>query len=787
MKLLIVESPTKAKTISKFLGKDYKVESSYGHVRDLPKGKMGVDTKHNFEPEYAIPDKVKKKINELKKLAKKSDTIYFATDEDREGEAIAWHIAQVLKLGKSEILNSKSLPSPKRSSDFAQAGETNSKFKIQNSKLSHRIVFHEITKKAIEEALASPREIDMKLVDSQQARRILDRLVGYELSPFLWRKVVRGLSAGRVQSVAVRLIVEREQEIEAFKPQEYWSVEAELKKRIKNQESGIKNFIAKLYKINDKILDKLAIKSKKEADEILKNLKGTDYIVDKIQKKEIKKNPPAPFITSTLQQEANQRLGFSTKQTMMLAQQLYEGIELGKQGSQGLITYMRTDSFNLADKFLGGVQKFIQRNYGCNYTLDQPRKFKKKSKLAQEAHEAIRPTEASRNPESIKKFLDKNQFRLYDLIWRRAVACQMKEARFGSTTVDITTEYEKDTKVQNTKNYIFRTTGSTIKFDGYLKIYPEKQKENILPVLDEKEHLELIKLIKNQHFTQPLTRYSEASLVKALEQNGIGRPSTYAPIISVIQTRNYVIKEDRRFKPTEIGILVNDVLVEHFPKVVDLKFTAHMEDDLDKIARGETEWVPVIKEFYKPFHENLMKKDKEISKKNLTEKATNEVCEKCGKPMIIKMGRYGKFLACTGYPECKNTQPLPGSPEAFAQESNPAANKPCEKCGAQMIVKHGRYGPFLACSAYPECKNIKAIKKSTGVKCPKCEKGEIVEKKSKKGRVFYACDQYPSCEFALWQKPTGEKCTECESLMVIDKDDTVKCSNKECGYEKISN
>ncbi|MBI4652959.1 type I DNA topoisomerase [Candidatus Kuenenbacteria bacterium] len=786
MNLIIVESPTKARTIGKFLGSSYKVESSFGHIRDLPKSEMGIEIENNFKPKYVIPDKAKKKVSELKKMAQKVDSIILATDEDREGEAIAWHLTQVLGLGKSQT------PNPKP--------QTNLKSKIQNLKFFQRIVFHEITKGAIFNALKNPREIDINLVDAQQGRRILDRLVGYELSPFLWKKVARGLSAGRVQSIAVRLIVDREREIEAFKSEEYWSVEAKLqqqltinnqqltinnknqeeknedKKLINNQQST-KEFIAKLYKINNKILDKLAIKNKKEADEILKDLEGAEYKVVDIKKREIRKSSNAPFITSTLQQEANRRLGFSAKQTMMIAQQLYEGIGLGKEGSIGLITYMRTDSFNLAENFLEKTQNYIKKNFGPEYALDQFRKFKIKSKLAQEAHEAIRPTEIIRSPEIVKDFLDRNQFKLYQLIWQRTLACQMKEAIFDSTTVDIEAlSQEQKNKKTKKQSYIFRASGSIIKFDGFLRVYPVKIEENILPSLKINEILNLIKLASNQHFTQPPGRYSEAALIKTLEENGIGRPSTYAPTISTIVERNYIIKENKYLKPTEVGILVNDLLVEHFPKIVDIKFTAQMEDDLDQVAQGEIKWQPIIEKFYNPFKENLLQKEKEVSKKALTEKESDEKCDKCGKPMVIKLGRFGKFLACTGFPDCKNTKPL----EKNLREMELSKEK-CEKCEADMIIKHGRFGPFLSCSKYPDCKNIKSIKKSVGVKCPQCNKGEIVEKKSKKGgRTFYACDQYPDCKFALWQKPIDKKCEKCGSLMVMAKDDEVKCSNKEC-------
>src|SRR3989344_985293 len=661
MKLVIVESPTKARTISGFLGDEYQIESSYGHVRDLPKSKLGIDTANNFEPSYIIPVKARKRVSELKKLAAKATEIILASDEDREGEAIAWHINQVLNL---EIKKQKT---------------KNKNFK--------RIVFHEITKSAIEEAIKNPRDLDMNMVDAQQARRILDRLVGYELSPFLWRKFFRGLSAGRVQSVAVRLIADREKEIQAFQPQEYWGLSAFLNTK-KEQE---KVFEAYLYKKDGKTLDKLEIKNKEESDRILKDLGEAEYKVAEVESKEARRLPGAPFTTSSLQQESSNKLGYSAKQTMMLAQQLYEA---------GHISYMRTDSVNLSQDSLTADKTFIDSSFGKNYSLDEPRRFKNKAKGAQEAHEAIRPTTPSRTPDSMKDSLDAKQYKVYDLIWRRFIACQMQPAVFDSATADI-----------SAKNFIFRANGSTLKFDGWLKIYPSKFTENILPPLAENEILNLKELKPEQHFTEPPPRYNEASLIKAMEEHGIGRPSTYAPTIATIQARNYVTKnEQRRFVPTETGNMVNDILVAHFPQIVDINFTAKMEEDLDRIAEGQVKWVPVIKEFYEPFHENLLKKETEVEKKNMEEK-TDEVCPNCGKPMVIKQGRFGKFMACSGFPECKTAKPI----------KNPA--------------------------------------REIGMKCPKCAEfspediGDIVMKKTRKGGVFYGCSRYPKCDYASWKNP----------------------------------
>ncbi len=741
MKLVIVESPTKAKTIAKFLGSDFNVESSFGHVRDLPVSKMGIDIEHDFEPKYVVPVKAKKNLKILQALAKKSDKIILATDEDREGEAIAWHLAEALKVDPKD---------------------------------TDRIVFHEITKSAVEEALEHPRKIDMKLVNAQQARRILDRLVGYELSPFLWKKVAKGLSAGRVQSVAVRLIVEREREIKKFIIEEYWGITATLANKQQLP------FTARLNKINSQVIDKLHLKNEAEAAKILTALNEAEYVVANLEKKQTKKQPPKPFTTSSLQQTANRWLGFSAKQTMMLAQQLYE---------IGYITYMRTDSLNLADKFLSEAAEYLTSNLGPTYALKTPRRFKTKSKGAQEAHEAIRPSEASRTPESVAGELNPNQNKLYKLIWQRALASQMSEAIVDATVVDVL--------AKNTP-YQFRANGQILKFDGYLKIYPEKSQEIELPELTIKEKLDLQELKPEQHFTKPPARYSDAGLVKELEKYGIGRPSTYAPTIATIVDRNYVQRdENKRLGPTDIAFVVIDLLVEHFPNIVDYQFTAKLENDLDSIADGEVKWQPIIKEFYEPFHANLENKYEIINKNDIMpEEKSTEVCDKCGAPMIVKTGRYGKFLACSAFPECKNIKSLPGTDrdkngQADSEEIKELKEKHkdevCEKCGAPMAIKVGKFGPFLACTGYPKCKNLKNIaggNNSTGITCPVCGKGEVVQKRSKRG-IFYACNQYPDCKTAFWGKPTGEKCPDCDALLIEDaKKGEVKCSNKDCGYIK---
>jgi DNA topoisomerase-1 len=680
IKLIIVESPTKAKTIAQFLGNDFLVESCQGHVRDLPKGKIGVDVEKNFEPQYVIPTKKRKIVSNLKKLSSKSEEVYFASDEDREGESISWHLSEILK-----------------------------------AKNTHRIAFHEITEEAIKQALAEPREIDQNMVQAQQARRVLDRLVGYELSPLLWRKIFKGLSAGRVQSPTVRLIVEREKEINNFKPEEYWSIEAELK-------ADKENFIAKLIKENEKTLSKFDLKTKEQIEKITAILEKSEYVVIKTQTKKLQKPPLPPFTTSTLQQQANKELGFSVKKTMLVAQQLYEGVDLGEKKRIGLITYMRTDSLNLAEKFLSEVGGFVSQNYGKNYL--KIKHYKINSKNAQEAHEAIRPTSCHFLPEKIKDSLTLDQFKIYNLIWRRAVASQMNWATLNSSSVDI-----------SANQYILRANGLNVKFDGWLKLYPEKQKENLLPSLIEGQKLSLIKINPLQHFTEPPARYTEASLVKALEDYGIGRPSTYAPIISTIQQRNYVRKEQKSFKPTETGILVNDLLSEHFPNIVDYQFTAQMENDLDEIAQGKKEYLVMLQNFYQPFKQNLNMKEKQITK-TFVDEQTDQTCPKCNEPLIIKTGRFGRFLACSGFPKCRFTQSL-------EKNSNQPENT------------------------------------QTGIKCPKCHENEIVKKRTKKGKFFYGCAGWPKCDFALWDEPTEEKCPKCGSLMV-KKVDKIKCSNKDC-------
>jgi len=751
MQLIIVESPTKGNTIKNFLGPDYKVLSSYGHIRDLPKGELGVDTENDFEPKYVIPTKSRKVINLLKSAVQKSQLTILATDEDREGEAIAWHLIQAL--GLNEIKNRASKRSEGEEEDEVIFDHQKSKAKVYQ-----RIVFNEITKQAIEEALKNPRNIDKDLVDAQQARRILDRIVGYKLSPFLWKKVARRLSAGRVQSVAVRLVAEREREIQNFVAQEYWQIAARLKKLIETR-SLTTEFESLLIKKSGKVIPKFGIKTKKEAEKIVKDLESAEvdeanasssrcarlrracvYKVVNVDKKETKRNPLPPFTTSTLQQTAWQRFRFPARFTMQIAQQLYE---------TGLITYHRTDSLNLSDLSLFGAKKFITKNYGKKYWAGFLRRYKTKTLGAQEAHEAIRPTYPDKTPESLK--LQENQFKLYDLIWRRFIACQMSQAIFDATVIDI--EAGKPAPYRNEVSgagYTFRSTGQILKFDGFLKVYPIKYEEIELPPLEKDEILELLKLTHSQHFTQPPPRYSEATLIKTLEQEGIGRPSTYAPILSTIQDRNYIEKdENKKFRPTEIGTVVNDLLVAHFPKIVDIKFTAGIEEDLDKVARGQKKWVPLLKEFYAPFEKNLKKKYLEVSKKDITEKPTEKICPKCKAPLLIRLGKYGRFYACSKFPKCKYTESL---------EKNTLGIK-CPKC-QKVEEDKSSSSPFAG-----------------------AREGKIVEKRTKKRKIFYGCNQWPKCDFALWDKPTGEKCPKCKSLLIETKRRQIKCSNKECKFE----
>ena len=815
--LVIVESPAKAKTINKYLGKDYKVLASVGHIKDLPKKGLGVDVEKNFEPTYEVMPGKEKVVRELKAAAKEAETIFIATDPDREGEAIGWHIAEEVG-GKGK-----------------------------NKKPIFRVMFNEITKAAVNEAFNHAAQINENLVDAQQARRVLDRLVGYQVSPLLWDKVRRGLSAGRVQTVAVRLVAEREREIQAFVKTEYWSVTANLSAQLPP------TFDAKLYKIADQTVkssgfdqgvkkSEVHIKSEDEAKQILTELEGSKYVVAEVSTKEKKRNPVPPFITSKLQQEASRKLRFPVKKTMQIAQKLYEGKDVG-EGTVGLITYMRTDSTRVSEGALQEVREFVAGRYGQNYLPEKAIHYRSK-KDAQDAHEAIRPTSVALAPESLAQYLDKDELALYRLIWQRFVASQMMPALFDQTTIDIAAG----------EKYLFRATGSVLKFDGFLAVYEEGKDEKDeedeeraakLPKVEKGENLKLNAVTPNQHFTEPLPRYTEATLVKMLEEKGIGRPSTYASIMTVIQDREYVEKREGKFHPTDLGFIVNDLLVESFTDLFDVQYTARMEQELDEIAEGKIKWTVSLRGFYDKFTVDLKSAQTHMKDVKRQEILTDEVCEKCGSKMAIKFGRFGQFLACTNYPECKSTREIV-KPTANANgeattegatEENPYANETCENCGKGMVLKKGRFGSFLACTGYPDCKTTRKIAKSgavmaapqllnencpdcgaqiavkqgpygeytgctackyvkretTGVACtrPGC-KGEIVVKKSKRGKVFYGCSGYPECDRVYWDKPVAKVCPECQSPFLLEKYNAKKgemvlsCANEGCEYKSIN-
>lgn len=685
--LVIVESPTKAKTIKKMLGKNYNVIASVGHVRDLPKSKLGIDIEKDFEPQYMNIYGKGPLIKEIKSEAKKADKIFLATDPDREGEAISWHLSYILGMKEDE---------------------------------KNRVTFNEITKDTVKREIKNPRTIDMNLVDAQQARRELDRLAGYKISPLLWKKVKSGLSAGRVQSAVLKLICDREDEINNFIAEEYWTIEADLR-------AGRRKLLADYYGVKEKNkTKKVELKTEKDADKVINNVDNDNFIVDSVKKGKRARKSPNPFTTSTMQQESSRRINFSTKKTMMVAQSLYEGVKLPKEGSVGLITYMRTDSTRISQEAQNACLNFIEKSYGKNYLGKKKAAVKKKTENIQDAHECIRPTDVNKTPYSIKDSLSKDQFKLYSLIWNRFVASLMADAIFNTISADIVSNSE-----------IFRVSGSTLDFDGFLRVYDyslEKAKE--LPPLEEGQVLKLKDIKKEQHFTNPPPRYNEASLIKELEALGVGRPSTYAPTISTLQSRYYVVLEEKKFVPTELGQTVNEILVENFDNLVDKKFTAQMEFELDEIADGKKAWKELVRAFYSDLKEDLDRAYENIEKVQIEDPVTDEICEKCGRNMVIKMGRYGKFLACPGFPECRNT---------------------------------------------------KALVEKIGVKCPECGKGEIVVKRSKKGRIFYGCDQYPKCEFVSWNKPIEEKCPKCGSILTEMKSrnkKTIKCSNSTCDYRR---
>jgi DNA topoisomerase-1 len=691
-RLVIVESPAKARTVGRFLGKGYRVKASIGHVRDLLRSQLSVDVENDFEPRYRIPNEKRKVVKELKDEVKDAAEVYLATDPDREGEAIAWHLMAA--------------------ADIDQAR-------------TRRVVFHEITQGAISEAFAHARDINMDLVNAQQARRILDRLVGYKISPLLWERVRSRLSAGRVQSVAVRLIVEREREIQAFIPVEYWSIDALLAKQEERGKKHPQTFLAHLHRIRGKEVD---LKNEKDTQAIVADLQNTVYTVTRVKKDERRRNPSPPFTTSTLQQEASRRLGFTAKQTMANAQALYEGVPLEKGENVGLITYMRTDSTNVAEVAQKETRDFVTATYGQEFLPARPPIYKTRSKSAQEAHEAIRPTSVFRTPDSVQPYLNRAQLRLYTLIWQRFVASQMAPAILDTISVDI----EAGEKENGRFPYLFRAAGSSVKFKGFLSVYeeradedavPDEEEGKMLPPLTEGEVLDLIKLLSEQHFTQPPPRYTEATLVRTLEEYGIGRPSTYAPIISTIQARGYVERIDRRLVPTEIAFTINDLLVKYFPDILDVGFTAQMEEKLDLIANGDQEWVRVLRDFYGPFEQEFRQAEATMTKLNLGDQPTGENCELCGHPLIVKFGRYGKFVACSNYPACRNTKPF--------------------------LVK-------------------------MGIACPECG-GDLVKRRARRGRIFYGCANYPACQFTSWNQPLPQPCPVCGGLLVMDKKDRAKC------------
>ncbi|MBN1572570.1 MAG: type I DNA topoisomerase [Deltaproteobacteria bacterium] len=750
--LVIVESPAKAKTIEKFLGGGFKVLASYGHVRSIPSKKGSVDIEKDFEPKYAVIENKQKYIDIIEAEIKKGvDEIYLATDLDREGEAIAWHLTVVLGIDNG------------------------------NGKVTvHRIRFSEITQSAISDAVKNPEKISKDLVNAQRAREILDYLVGFNLSPFLWKKVKFGLSAGRVQSVALRMICEREKEIEAFDPEEFWTITG-----IFTDEGRYDPFSANLISVKGEKLDKFDIASEKKAVEIIDDMTGLKFSVGEIRRRDTKRSPYPPYITSTLQQDASNKLGFTAKRTMDVAQKLYTGKEVNGE-LVGLITYMRTDSNNIAESALAEAKEVIEGTFGDTYSLKSPRRFAKKVRGAQEAHEAIRPTSFKREPKSLKKFLTREEYRLYDLIWKRALASQMTDMILDSISVDIVSE----------RGDLFRTTGSTVKFPGFSKVYPVAKDDEAAAIGENLkkykggEPLSTIGFVPEQHYTAPPPRYNEASLIRALEEHGIGRPSTYAGIINTLKTRKYVRIVDRRFFPEDVGMIVSDLLVNHFNRYVDYEFTAHMEEDLDNIAGGKMEWLPMIKDFWGPFNELLDVKDREVRKEDVYNQKTDKTCPECGKPVLIKLGKFGRFYACSGYPDCRYVAPLEGR-----EEEVPETDEICEKCGKPMQVKKSKYGYFLGCTGYPECKFNKPIKApfDTEVTCPECGKGTLVEREGKtkrsKGMVFYGCSRFPKCNYTIRERPYPEPCPKCGAPFVVlktDKDGTkrLECIKDNCDHSE---
>jgi DNA topoisomerase I len=736
--LVVVESPTKVKTIAKYLDGKYVVKASMGHVRDLPKSQLGVDPKKNFKPKYVVTPSKKKILDELVKAAEKADTLYVATDPDREGEAIGWHLAQELPIDKKNV---------------------------------YRITFNEITERAVKAAFTQPGRIDTKKVDAQQARRVLDRLVGYTLSPLLWKKIRRGLSAGRVQSVAVRLIVDREREIQAFVPVEYWTLHARLTGKVPPE------FTAALREVDG---EKAALATEEATRDVMRRLEGARFVVRSVTRGERKKNPAPPFITSTMQQDAGRKLAFSAKKTMTVAQQLYEGIEMGEEGPVGLITYMRTDSVRIAAEAQDAARQWATSRLGAEYLPEAPPAYRSRGS-AQEAHEAIRPSDVNRDPKAMARFLTKDQLALYRLIWERFMASQLMPAVYDTVAADITAN---DT--------VFRAQGQTLKFKGFTAIYVESREdedpsieedaESAMPPLEEGEALGLLGLDPKQHFTQPPPRYTEAALIKKLEEVGIGRPSTYASILgTIINDRGYVHRERRTLSPTQLGIEVTDLLMPFFHDIMDVAFTAQMETELDKVEEGELKWSDAVQDFYTPFQKDLKAAEKQMPElKGGVE--TGEACPECGEPLKERWGRFGKFIACSAYPDCKYKRNLPGSERP---EDEPTDEK-CPTCERPMVIKHGRFGKFIACSGYPECKTTKPV--TLGIACPKCESGQLVERRSRKGRTFFGCSAYPNCDFVLWQRPVLEPCPKCGAPFLTERiargRRTQRCWREGCDFSR---
>lgn len=745
--LVIVESPAKCKTIKKYLGPDYEVLASYGHVRDLLPKKGSVDPANDFAMKYEIIDRNAKHLDLIAKTLKQCDSLYLATDPDREGEAISWHVQQEME-----------------------------RRKLLKDKTCYRIFFNEITKTAIQTAISEPRDIAMNLVNAQQARRALDYLVGFNLSPLLWKKVRRGLSAGRVQSPALRMIVEREIEIESFVPQEYWKVIAKLQKTTHK-------FDARLTYLEGEKIEQFTLNNTKlalKAKETLLNKSNGVLTVTKIEKKQRKRNPAPPFITSTLQQEAARKLGFTTRKTMMVAQQLYEGIEIGT-GSVGLITYMRTDSVNLAIEAVNDIRDFIEKRYSKENVPESARQFKTKAQNAQEAHEAIRPTVIKQTPEMLKDYLNPDQLKLYTLIWKRTVACQMIHATIDTVSVDFGCP----------ENSLFRANGSTIKTPGFMAVYLEGQddksddddddnKEKLLPEFEQGEQVKLTDIATTQHFTEPPPRYSEASLVKSLEERGIGRPSTYSSIIQTLQQREYVTIEQKRFMPTDVGRVVSRFLTEHFSKYVDYDFTAKLENDLDEIAIGDKAWIPVLRNFWTPFNDQISHIDQSVQRKDVTTEMTEEKCPKCGNLLAIRLGKRGRFIGCTNYPDCDHTASLEGETEA--NQTEVIQDRACPSCNSELVIKVGRYGKFVGCSQYPKCNHMEPIEKptTTNVLCPQCSQGAILQRKSRRGKIFYSCERYPDCDYALWNEPIEEACPDCHWPILTIKETKSRGKEKVC-------